>query len=178
MIACEKHTFKFLTLLVTVCLLFGYNGLIAQSFKQPIILHKDSVLKILHRYRFNRYYVEAHYPAKFYQKKTRSYRVPQDEKVLAYIDASILSNCKYGIVIGTRGLYVYNSNTSSAPGAKFISYGTLREHDLLRIDQNELIVETTPIEVYGLSEDEQMEVKALVRDIKTNLLIPYFPEGK
>jgi len=109
------------------------------------------------------------FPVKFYKKKTKAYRVPQGEKVLAYVDASILSNCKFGLVIGTRGLYINNSRTSSSPGTKYISYNTLKENDLVRIDQNELKVEKTAIEVYGLGENEQIKLKALINQIKNQL---------
>lgn len=143
--------------------------LFSQPENNPIVFQKDSLLLILNRFRFKKFYEAENIPPEFHRKKTRAYRVPQDEKIMAFIDASILGNCKFGIVVGVRGLYVNNSSTSLSRGTQYIPYSKLKEHDMIRIDQNEFKIDKTAIEVYGLGENEQSEFRELISMIKNNL---------
>ncbi len=158
---------KFIVYFFSVALLLIF---IPKSFSQVgitnLVIEKDTLLKLLNKYSFEKYYMEPNFPTKFLDKASKGYGFPEDDIMLAYIDASKIDNCKYGIVIGTKGLYINNSTTSSSPGKKFIPYSKFKNHDLMIANKNEFRIEFVGIEVFGLNNESKAKLEELLRQIK------------
>ena len=136
---------------------------------QDLALNKDSLLKVLYKYSFEHYNVTPNIPKEYTEKKDK-YEVPADETVMAYLDASIMGNGKFGVVFGLKGLYIYNSKTSDSPGRKFLSYSVYKMSEVVRDGKNELRIGPVSIEIIGLGRTEQGKFEELLREMKTKLL--------
>lgn len=138
--------------------------------QEGITLNKDSLLNIIRKFNFERFYTQENFPTKFLDKAAKWYAVPEDETMLAFIDASIQGNSKYGCVIGLKGFYVYNSDKSASPGPKFIPYIKLKLNDVAVQDKFDYRIDFSNIEVFGLSKESKQKVGELLRLIKLRLL--------
>lgn len=134
-----------------------------------VVLIRDSLMKFLVRHSFQHYNVTPNIPKEFMEKKER-YEIPADESVLAFIDASIMGNGKFGIAIGLKGLYIFNSKTSGAPGRKSLPYSTFKVSDIVRDNKDELSIGPVKIDILGLSKEDQNKAEAFFRDMKARLL--------
>jgi hypothetical protein len=138
--------------------------------QEGITLNKDSLLNIIRKFNFERFYTQENFPTKFLDKAAKWYAVPEDETMLGFIDASIQGNSKYGCVIGLKGFYVYNSDKSASPGPKFIPYIKLKLNDVAVQDKFDYRIDFSNIEVFGLSKESKQKVGELLRLIKSRLL--------
>lgn len=172
MIQSIRKTFSLFTLLFLAVFMNNHaKGQGATSaYNNDIIINEDSLTKLMHRYSFERFYVEPNFPTKFLDKKTKAYGVPDEEKIVGYIDASLGGNCKYGIAIGLKGLYLCNSGSCSSEGTKFISYYKFKNNDLGIHLKNEFQIEFTGIDVIGLSKAEKAKAAELIKQIKYKFL--------
>ena len=67
--------------------------------------------------------------------------ISRDEEIIAVIDATLFGSCKYGLAIGTKGLYVNNDWTGTVRRG-FLSWDDLKDAHISMKNQNE--VEVTP----------------------------------
>lgn len=142
------------------------NAASAQTENTDGTFNNDSLVKLFSNYDFLGYYKGPVFPQEFVKRKSKNYGIPSDETIFAFVDASVLGNCKYGVAFGLKGLYINNSNTSSSGGTRFLSYANLRSHDLIRIDIYELTVGFTGIELRGLPLDYQKYFEDLIKQLK------------
>lgn len=157
--------------LVTFFTLLGFNSLAQTSTNSngELVINKDSMLKFLYKHSFEQYNVAPNIPKEFTEKKDK-YEVPADETIMAFIDASIMGNAKFGIVIGLKGLYIYNSSTSASPGRKVLSYTTFKLAEVLRDNKHELSIGPVKLEIFGLSKDDSIKAETFFKDMKLKLL--------
>lgn len=167
----KSSIFKFVVL---ITLIFNAHAFKLKSqtmyAQEGITLNKDSLSNIINKFNFERFYTRENFPTNFLDKAAKWYAVPEEETMLAFIDASIKGNSKYGCVIGLKGFYVYNSDKSASPGPKFIPYIKLKLNDVAVQDKFDYRIDFSNIEVFGLSKESKQKVGELLRLIKSRLL--------
>lgn len=131
-----------------------------------LVFIKDSLVKFLLRYNFQHYNVTPNLPKEFSEKKEK-YEIPADETIVGFIDSSVMRNARFGIAIGLKGMYIFNSKTSDAPGRKFLDYNTFKLSEVSRPNKNEVDIGPVKIEIVGLLKDDQNKAEAFFRDMKS-----------
>lgn len=65
--------------------------------------------------------------------------ISRDEEIIAVIDATVFGSCKYGLAIGTKGLYVNNDWTGTVRRG-FLSWDDLKDAHISMVNQDEVEV--------------------------------------
>jgi hypothetical protein len=134
-----------------------------------LVMNKDSLMKFLFKYNFEHYSVAPNIPNAFIEKKEK-YEIPADEEITAFIDASVMENGKFGIAIGLKGLYIFNSKTANTPGRIFLPYSSFKLSEVTHEKKDELRIGPVYIDIVGLMKVDQNKAEEFFKDLKSKLL--------
>lgn len=145
----------------------------AQNFTEvngAIHFNKDSLMKLVSKFNFERYSVSPNLPSELMDKKADIFHVPKDETICAFVDASVNANSRFGIIIGLKALYINNFGSATVTGLEIMPYYALQTSDIIKMEKKkEYRVRQTYLNLVGLKKPDVLMFGTLLTELKSKL---------
>ena len=131
-------------------------------------INEEILLAVLRNHMGAGYFVYPNIPDKKLSNALKTCEVPEEEKILAIIDATVMGNAKHCLAIGQGGIYVHNDWSGKTPGRHYYSYKDFLTLNIERSGAYEVMLGNVGFNTAGASMKKDAIV-SLLQDLQRKL---------